>query len=137
MVSQRICALSVFILMIRRPPRSTRTDTLFPNTTLFRSQEFWDQYKTDFPPGTHIRIHPLLHWTELDIWLYTRREEIPIVPLYLSRAGKRYRRSEEHTSELQSLMRISYAVFCLKKKTLITTHIHTTHKIKNTSPHTT
>ena len=59
----------------------------------FRDQppEFWDQYKTDFPPGTHIRIHPLLHWTELDIWLYTRREGIPIVPLYLSRNGKRYR----------------------------------------------
>ena len=59
----------------------------------FRDQppEFWDQYKTDFPPGTHIRIHPLLHWTELDIWLYTRREGIPIVPLYLSKDGKRYR----------------------------------------------
>ncbi|GAB4392027.1 MAG: sulfate adenylyltransferase subunit 2 [Kiloniellaceae bacterium] len=59
----------------------------------FRDQppEFWDQYKTDFPPGTHIRIHPLLHWTELDIWLYTQREGIPIVPLYLSREGKRYR----------------------------------------------
>jgi len=59
----------------------------------FRDQppEFWDQYKTEFPPGTHIRIHPLLHWTELDIWLYTRREGIPIVPLYLSKDGKRYR----------------------------------------------
>ncbi|NIA69036.1 sulfate adenylyltransferase subunit 2 [Pelagibius litoralis] len=59
----------------------------------FRDQppEFWDQYKTDFPPGAHIRIHPLLHWTELDIWLYTRREGIPIVPLYLARDGKRYR----------------------------------------------
>src|SRR3546814_11914036 len=78
--------------MIPRPPRSTRTDTLFPYTTLFRSPpEFWDQFKTDFPPGTHIRIHPLLHWTELDIWLYTRREGIPIVPLYLSKDGKRYR----------------------------------------------
>lgn len=47
--------------------------------------EFWDQYKTDFPPGTHIRIHPLLHWTELDVWLYIQREGIPIVPLYLAR----------------------------------------------------
>ena len=44
--------------------------------------EFWDQYMTDFPPGTHVRIHPLLHWTELDIWLYIQREDIPIVPLY-------------------------------------------------------
>ena len=59
----------------------------------FRDQppEFWDQYKTDFPPGTHVRIHPLLHWTELDIWLYTKREGIPIVPLYLAKGGKRYR----------------------------------------------
>lgn len=59
----------------------------------FRDQppEFWDQYKTDFAPGAHLRIHPLLHWTELDIWLYTRREGIPIIPLYLSKNGKRYR----------------------------------------------
>ena len=47
--------------------------------------EFWDQYKTDFPPGTHIRIHPLLHWTELDIWLYIQRENLPIVPLYYAK----------------------------------------------------
>lgn len=53
--------------------------------------EFWDQYKTEFPEGTHVRIHPILHWTELDIWRYTLRENIPIVPLYLSRDGKRYR----------------------------------------------
>ena len=53
--------------------------------------EFWDQYKTEFPEGTHVRIHPILHWTELDIWRYTLRENIPIVPLYLSRNGKRYR----------------------------------------------
>ena len=59
----------------------------------FRDQppEFWDQYKTDFPPGAHIRIHPLLHWTELDIWLYTQREGIPIISLYLAKDGKRYR----------------------------------------------
>ncbi len=44
--------------------------------------EFWDQFMTDFPPGTHVRIHPLLHWTELDVWLYIRRENIPLVPLY-------------------------------------------------------
>ncbi len=47
--------------------------------------EFWDQYKTQFAPGTSIRIHPLLHWTELDIWLYIQRENIPIVPLYFAR----------------------------------------------------
>jgi len=47
--------------------------------------EFWDQFMTDFPPGTHIRIHPLLHWTELDVWLYIKRENIPIVPLYFAK----------------------------------------------------
>ena len=59
----------------------------------FRDQppEFWDQFKTDFPPGTHVRIHPLLHWTELDIWRYVQREEIPLVELYFAKGGKRYR----------------------------------------------
>ncbi len=47
--------------------------------------EFWDQYTTDFPPGTHVRIHPLLHWTELDVWEYIRRENIPMVPLYYAK----------------------------------------------------
>ena len=54
--------------------------------------EFWGQYKTDFAPGTHVRIHPLLDWTELDIWEYIRREGVPIVPLYFDQGkGKRYR----------------------------------------------
>ncbi len=53
--------------------------------------EFWDQYKTEFPDGCHVRIHPLLHWTELDIWRYTKRENIPYVSLYLAKDGKRYR----------------------------------------------
>lgn len=59
----------------------------------FRDQppEFWDQFNTDFPPGTHIRIHPLLHWTEVDIWLYTKRENIPVIDLYFAKDGKRYR----------------------------------------------
>ena len=47
--------------------------------------EFWDQFTTDFPPGTHLRIHPLLHWTELDIWRYIAREQIPVPPLYYAR----------------------------------------------------
>ncbi|MDE3016508.1 MAG: sulfate adenylyltransferase subunit 2 [Pseudomonadota bacterium] len=47
--------------------------------------EFWDQFKTSFAPGTSVRIHPLLHWTELDIWQYVRREDIPIVPLYFAK----------------------------------------------------
>lgn len=54
--------------------------------------EFWDQYKTDFAPGTHVRIHPLLDWTELDIWEYIERENIPMVSLYFDQGdGKRYR----------------------------------------------
>ncbi len=54
--------------------------------------EFWNQYKTDFAPGTHIRIHPLLDWTELDIWEYIKRENIPVVSLYFDQGnGKRYR----------------------------------------------
>jgi sulfate adenylyltransferase subunit 2 len=47
--------------------------------------EFWDQFKTSFAPGTSVRIHPLLHWTELDIWQYIKREHIPVVPLYFAR----------------------------------------------------
>src|SRR3546814_4512303 len=79
----------VFFLMIRRPPRSTRTDTLFPYTTLFRSGAFFLAGCTA-PPVLSI--------------------------LSAQALGCSDSRSEEHTSELQSLMRISYAVFCLKKK---------------------
>src|SRR3546814_2772596 len=85
--------------MIRRPPRSTRTDTLFPYTTLFRSG--WQA--RDATQGL------------LFVALRGRQDD----RLYRRRRGKRQTlpcRSEEHTSELQSLMRISYAVFCLKKK---------------------
>ena len=53
--------------------------------------EFWDQFNASPPPGAHLRIHPILHWTEADIWAYTRRENIPIIPLYLAKDGKRYR----------------------------------------------
>jgi sulfate adenylyltransferase subunit 2 len=62
--------------------------------------EFWDQFNTDLPKGTHLRVHPLLHWTELDIWHYIRREGIPVIDLYFSpgpggpgsgKSGKRYR----------------------------------------------
>src|SRR3546814_4740132 len=86
--------------MIRRPPRSTRTDTLFPYTTLFRSHRL-----ADFLVGAFedCRLAGQL-----------------LVAVAL-REGDEKLRSEEHTSELQSLMRISYAVFCLKKKTYILT----------------
>ena len=59
----------------------------------FRDQppEFWDQFGTDVPAGCHLRIHPLLHWSEIDIWRYTAREGIPVISLYYARDGKRYR----------------------------------------------
>jgi len=84
---------------IRRDEESTRAkERVFSPRGVtgqwdFRDQspEFWDQFKTDFPPGTHLRIHPLLHWSEIDIWRYTQRENIPTIPLYFSRDGKRYR----------------------------------------------
>lgn len=53
--------------------------------------ELWDQFKTDFPKGNHIRVHPLLHWNELDIWEYIKRENIPLIDLYFAKEGKRYR----------------------------------------------
>src|SRR3546814_17405507 len=87
----------VFFLMIRRPPRSTRTDTLFPYTTLFRSGG---------EAARGVR-RALLH--------LSRRAFLGPGPARFAGAGAE-RRSEEHTSELQSLMRISYAVFCLKKQ---------------------
>src|SRR3546814_4464155 len=113
--------------MIRRPPRSTRTDTLSPYTTLFRSllsrqntvatEVFLDliQYRhkqthkipTGAPPMPRMPAQPPAHLADM--------------PMYcLYQAWAQASRSEEHTSELQSLMRISYAVFCLKKKQLST-----------------
>src|SRR3546814_4597368 len=81
--------------MIRRPPRSTRTDTLFPYTTLFRS---------DLVLGTCSQ-------SKLSLWGF-----LVFGRQYIQISFESFDRSEEHTSELQSLMRISYAVFCLKKK---------------------
>jgi sulfate adenylyltransferase subunit 2 len=53
--------------------------------------EFWDQFRTEVPPGAHLRIHPLLQWTEIDVWRYSEREKIPMVDLYFAKDGKRYR----------------------------------------------
>jgi sulfate adenylyltransferase subunit 2 len=53
--------------------------------------EFWNQFNAALPPGAHLRIHPILNWTELDIWTYTKREGIPVIPLYFARDGKRCR----------------------------------------------
>jgi len=84
---------------IRRDEEGTRAkERVFSprgeqNTWDFRDQppEFWDQFKTDFAPGTHLRIHPILHWTEIDIWRYVQREGIPTIDLCFSKNGKRYR----------------------------------------------
>ncbi len=64
----------------------------------FRDQppEFWDYFNTDLPAGTHLRVHPLLSWTEVDIWRYTQREGIPTVELYFAKNGKRYRSLGDH-----------------------------------------
>lgn len=53
--------------------------------------EFWDQYRTEFPPTEHVRVHPILRWTELDVWKYIEREKIPVIDLYFTRGGRRYR----------------------------------------------
>src|SRR3546814_5277990 len=113
--------------MIRRPPRSTRTDTLFPYTTLFRS------LAQHYPSGQgharalrvsrrtfQARLHPespLIGPPASRLQLCNRQTASRTLPL--PQLG--IARSEEHTSELQSLMRISYAVFCLKKKKTTTT----------------
>jgi len=53
--------------------------------------ELWDQFNTEFKKGEHIRVHPILHWTELDVWEYIKRENIPLISLYFAKNGKRYR----------------------------------------------
>src|SRR3546814_1280921 len=95
--------------MIRRPPRSTRTDTLFPYTTLFRSDSRTIEF-SDYEFWIVVN-HPL--FTDERCW---RRARATIDRELGNRCAVDAERSEEHTSELQSLMRISYAVFCLKKK---------------------
>src|SRR3546814_4089036 len=128
--------------MIRRPPRSTRTDTLFPYTTLFRSRpeivEAQPHAEVEQPlehrlrAGAFVQKHALGHFEfeplggklALRQRLRDGRHEVRVVELFggdvdryshVRRPSRRFR-SEEHTSELQSLMRISYAVFCLTKK---------------------
>src|SRR3546814_10012170 len=121
--------------MIRRPPRSTRTDTLFPYTTLFRSKP-----RDEWRPG--MTMEKIIE--ELDsklkipglanVFVQPIRNRIDMLatgiktPVGVKISGPDLR-SEEHTSELQSLMRISYAVFCLKKKKKNTNEAHT-HALK-------
>ena len=87
------------IVGIRRDEQATRAkERIFSPRTIdgtwdARTQppELWGYYATDVPHGAHVRIHPLLHWTEIDIWRYIKRENIPYVDLYLARNGLRYR----------------------------------------------
>src|SRR3546814_4603020 len=123
--------------MLRRPPRSTRTDTLFPYTTLFRSGA------QPLRPGAGLlRRRTPAHRTAADADPGRRARQrlrpsagrLPMKPIALSALAGR---SEEHTSELQSLMRISYAVFCLKKKKKnqlqTDKHLTTTYTLQSTT----
>src|SRR3546814_9688528 len=123
----------MFFLRVRRPPRSTRTDTLLPDTTLFRSR-----HRQRIAPGAMVAVDEVeAHRRVADRHLAGRRlGQLDRLPLHDRRRPRPVdpdrvdlhwslppcRRSEEHTSELQSLMRISYAVFCLKKKKHYTQH---------------
>src|SRR3546814_3718782 len=113
--------------MIRRPPRSTRTDTLFPYTTLFRSiaaeastdgsrQEARRRRAVSSPDPSASKIIRSPGWQASARQSASRVEKRIALALPVFRIERLARRSEEHTSELQSLMRISYAVFCLKKQ---------------------
>src|SRR3546814_2282629 len=121
--------------MIRRPPRSTRTDTLFPYTTRFRSRDFVFHYNGPDAPivrkdgrilawGCEVHNCGYHNWSisitpdgnSADVCLYHDDDKPDGQSRWYLSDGKTEMRSEEHTSELQSLMRIPYAVFCLKKK---------------------
>src|SRR3546814_2433914 len=109
--------------MIRRPPRSTRTDTLFPYTTLFRSR------------GCETRCGQRLFHRQRARDLLVDAVDADVQPVRRHIAEPHSDvRSEEHTSELQSLMRISYAVFCLKKKNIKKTNRHNRNNTQPTSP---
>src|SRR3546814_5784300 len=124
MFFESYCHCFFFFLMIRRPPRSTRTDTLFPYTTLFRSRWFHLSVRSS------VLAAPIREKDGGDIVVEHDRGSIRVA------AWQFGTRSEEHTSELQSLMRISYAVFCLKKKKHetekhTTTQLETKHQSTN------
>src|SRR3546814_8134464 len=111
--------------MIRRPPRSTRTDTLFPYTTLFRSIPALGSYSPPWFVGLYsVMLADVVILSSLYMFAFAMALRLaPLFPRFLVMvwgidllAQISIARSEEHTSELQSLMRISYAVFCLKKK---------------------
>src|SRR3546814_6360587 len=103
--------------MIRLPPRSTRTDTLFPYTTLFRSTADLRVEEGERTARLQ-RFNPKRYLSQFD----RHRIAVHAIETAAGNFAQRMARSEEHTSELQSLMRISYAVFCLKKKNESQTH---------------
>src|SRR3546814_2627789 len=112
--------------MTRRPPRSTRHDTLFPYTTLFRSPRASAAGLNNQVETVHVGVLAgtcflNLQGCEGHGWI-SQKSEATLLPTDCSRNSGTTRRSEEHTSELQSLMRISYAVFCLQKKNITTKH---------------
>src|SRR3546814_4610124 len=120
--------------MIRRPPRSTRTDTLFPYTTLFRSETVAQvqRCRQGQVDDLHVRVDRVVAAGPGVVVFGLQAErgadhraEGDVFELAAERLDERHRRddvrSEEHTSELQSLMRISYAVFCLTKKNILST----------------
>src|SRR3546814_4187292 len=117
-----VVVLVFFFLMIRRPPRSTRTDTLFPYTTLFRSnREAVSIEEKPIRRNSSLaleRLRGIVDQLEQEgrRQLPTERELAEQIGVGRRAVRRALERSEEHTSELQSLMRISYAVFCLKKK---------------------
>src|SRR3546814_16859393 len=106
-----VLILLFFFLMIRRPPRSTRTDTLFPYTTLFRSADLYFQGQISESWSLEDGI--------VKEGSFNLDQGVGVRAQSGEKTGFAYR-SEEHTSELQSLMRISYAVFCLKKQNTTT-----------------
>src|SRR3546814_1421538 len=122
-----------FFLIILRPPRSTRTDTLFPYTTLFPS--YW---KTHAHPNSTFKYttSSLIDLMRFDATDHIELINQPLLMIAGSKADSLYmtqdafpKRSEEHTSELKSLMRISYAVFCLTKKIKRTNYDDTINKL--------
>src|SRR3546814_5771939 len=121
-----VCYTYFFFLRIRRPPRSTRTDTLFPYTTLFRSRDLFRRSpRSALAHAVGGRRPAVAGRLSAHGWAgHGLRGDGTVVEFVgpVLHAG----RSEEHTSELQSLMRISYAVFCLKKKTTTTNQNITT-----------
>src|SRR3546814_6537568 len=123
--------LLFFCLMIRRPPRSTRTDTLFPYTTLFRSHVLDQRQDVSLQRFDDRACKEMAGEAEAAnslIGLDLTEDKLLLLLATIPRdLAVKQRRSEEHTSELQSLMRISYAVFCLKKKKK--------HKVQTKSTH--